>query len=418
MVKYWDKSIETMPQEKIKALQLELFNKQLQRAGCTTAYRGKLPSQIDDLTDICHIPFTQKEDLRQSFPYGFLAVTEDKIARFNASSGTTGIPTLAYFTDNDLKDINSRVARCFFAAGLRENMKIQCMTGYGLFVAGWLGYFAARSIGAAIVPTGSGNTQRQIYFMQSLRPEFLFSTVGYLQHVMAHQQFADEDFIKGAIVGGEPCPQSFKNFLLSKYKIDLYENYGSTELGGSVAGDCSYHLGLHVAEDHFYIEIINPETGEVLPDGEYGELVVTPLKQEAFPLIRYRTRDITRILPGTCPCGRTHRRIEPISRRIDDMLLINGVNVFPSQIEECIYRHLTMATNYLIHVREREGLKKLFIDIEVSDDLLQDNSKLQKLEINLHKTLKSLITVSAELNFVPIGTLPETDGKAKRVVRD
>lgn len=419
-MKYYDKKNECMSQEQIKKLQLDLLNRQIKRAQKAVVYLDNPIKQIDALSEIISLPFTTKENLRQNFPYGFLAIPQEKIARFNATSGTTGIPTLAFFSYNDLKQVSERTARNLYCAGVRKCSFVQSMLNGGLFVGGWNYQEGLKKIGATLVPTGSGNTIRQIYFLTQLKSEFCVSTAGYLMHLLSLITSREwpEIKLKAALVSGEPISSVFKEMILKNYHIDIYENYGLTETCGAIAAECPYHKGLHIAEDYFYVEIINPDTGEVLPEGEYGELVVTPLQQEAMPLIRYRTRDITRIIPGECPCGRTHRRIEPITHRIDDMMIINGVNVFPSQIEECIYKHLTTATNYLIHITEKEGLKKLLIDIELPNDLLSNVEGLKVLGEELISTMKAYITVTPKLNFIPKGILPEIQGKAKRIVKD
>ncbi len=420
MMKYDDDKIEYISQDEIKDLQLSLFNQQLQRANCTQAYRGKLPNKINSFSDIKNIPFTTKEDLRQNFPYGFLAVSKEKIARFNASSGTTGIPTLIFFTQQDIDYITKRGIRHLNMAELTSDNIVQSMLGSGLFVGGWYHNLAAFGRGITILPTGTGNTKRQITLLKQLKADCIFTTSGYLQYLLS--QLTEKDLadinLKKALVGAEPLSRSFCEIAQKKYGIEVYESYGMTEMGGPLSHECSLHKGLHVAEDQVYIEIINPETGENVPDGEYGELVITPLQQEAMPFIRYRTRDITRIIPNLCPCGRTHRKIEPPSHRADDMIIVNGVNIFPSQIEECIYKHLPVSTNYLVHIIKNEGLKKVVVDIELTKNLLVDEGCLKKLEKDLTQTLKSYITVSPKLNFISQGTLPDIQGKVKRILME
>ena len=234
---------------------------------------------------------------------------------------------------------------------------------------------------------------------------------------MTNSDFSDIK-LKKAITGGEPLSKNLQQLALEKYGIEIYNFYGMTEVSSHIASECSFHNGLHIAENYFYVEIINPDTEEVLPYGEQGELVITPLQQEAMPLIRYRTGDITCFIPETCPCGCTQKRIIPITHRKDDMMIINGVNIFPSQIEECIYKHVPMATNYLIHIIEKDGLKKLLIDIEISADLLSDLNYLETLEKALISTLHSYITISPKLNFVEKGSLCEICGKTKRIVQE
>jgi len=414
MKEYENDVLERMPQEELHALQLKLFNRQLQRAGRAPAYHGKLPEKIMNLSEIKTLPLTTKEDLRKNFPYGFLAVEKEKILRFNASSGTTGIPTLAYFTQSDIEYLTQRGVCHLKMAHLNSQNILQSMIVDDLFVGGWFPHNAALKMGITLLPAGKGNTKRQIDLLKQLKADAAVATCGYIQYLL--NQLSDEDMaqinLKTVLIGSEPVSRAFCEVAREKYGIEIYESYGLTESGGPLAQECDCHNGLHMPEDQVYMEIIDPQTCEVLPDGEYGELVITPLEQEAMPLIRYRTRDITRIIPDTCRCGRTHRLIEPITHRLDDMLIVNGVNIFPSQIEECLYQHLPVATNYLIHVVDNNGLKKLIIDVELPDTLLQNKDELEEV---LLQTLKGYITVTPKLNFVAIGTLPEVVGKAKRV---
>lgn len=420
MTEYWDFEMETMMPERIKVLQLQLLNQQLQRARHAPAYRGKLPERISSLDAMKQLPFTDKGTLRENFPYGFLATRQENIVHFHLSSGSTGIPTVAFFSKNDLKRLVQNEARCFYMAGLRSHHTFQIMAGIGLCTAGWTAYRGATEIGASVLPVGPGNTRRQIALLQQFNVDFCFATPGYLQHLLSviNQNNAQKIRLSKAITGGEPLPKYFQKLAQEKYHIEVFNFYGMTETGSHIATECPYHSGLHISEDQFYCEIVDPDTGEAVPDGEYGELVITPLQREAMPLIRYRTRDITRFISGECPCGRTHRRIEPITHRIDDMMIINGVNVYPSQIEECIYQSLPAATNWQIHVQEQDGLKKIRLDIELPDEWLHNPAYLDPLKQQMMSNLKASITVSPMLNFIPRGTLPEIQGKAKRVIKD
>ena len=412
--------IETIPVNKIREDQLKKLNQLLLKITNTPYYHGRLPVEIESFSEFSKLPFLSKRDLREAFPYGLLSCPKKNIIRFNASSGTTGTPTLSFCSQNDLKVLEKNEALHFSHAGLTANDIMLCMVGFNLFTAGWCCYHGALGLGAGIIPSGPGNTQRQIDLLKQLKTEFCFSTPGYLQHLLGCISEEDKKniLLKTAITGGEVLTREFQKLAKEKYNIEVYNFYGMTEFSGHIASECYCHNGLHVNEDCYYVEVIDPETGKTVPDGEYGELVITNLKREAMPLIRYRTRDITRIIPEACPCGRTHRRIEPITHRIDDMMIINGVNIFPSQIEECIYKHLASATNYLIHVKEKEGLKKLLIDIEVPNDLLNNDDALKKFENNLTTTLKAYITVTPKLNFIPQATLPEIQGKAKRIIQN
>ena len=412
--------IETLAQSEIRKRQLQQINHTLSHVITTPYYKGKLSKEIKALDDIIQFPLLSKSDLRKAFPYGFLSCPMEQVIRFNASSGTTGIPTLSYCSQKDLRVLSQNEALHFSHAGLSSKDIMQCMIGFNLFTAGWCCYHGALELGVSVIPSGPGNTQRQIDLLKQLKANYCFSTPGYLQYLLGCISDKDrkEMALKIAMTGGEVLTREFQKLAKEKYDIEVYNFYGMTEFQGHIASECQCHNGLHVNENCYYVEVINPQTNEVVPDGEYGELVITNLNREAMPLIRYRTRDITRIIPDKCPCGRTHRRIEPITHRIDDMLIINGVNVFPSQIEECIYKHLSTATNYLIHVVEKDGLKKLLIDIELPNDLLNNVEGLKVLEKELISTMKAYITITPKLNFIPIGTLPEIQGKAKRVVKD
>ena len=410
--------IETLSREKISENQLSKINDILEHVQNTPYYQGKLPQKINSFADFEKIPFLSKTDLREAFPYGLRSCDGEEIVRINASSGTTGIPTLSYQTKSDLGIFSKNEALHFSHAGLSSKDIMQCMIGFNLFTAGWGCYHGAIELGAAIIPSGPGNTQRQIDLLKQLKSKYCFSTPGYLQHLL--QTITPKDWeeieLKIAMTGGEPLTKEFQKLAKEKYNIEVYNFYGLTEFATHIASECYLHNGLHINEDCFYAEIVDPETGELVPDGEYGELVLTNLKRKAMPLVRYRTRDITRFIPEPCPCGRTHKKIEAISHRIDDMLIINGVNVFPSQIEECLYKHLDSATNYLIHIDNQKAIKKLSVDIEVSRDLLEDEDALKKLKKELVKTLKSYITINPKINFLPAGSLAEIQGKAQRIV--
>lgn len=419
MSKYYDEKIECISQDELKKIQLELFNRQLSRAKNAEAYKGKLPDRISNLAEIQNLPFTTKDDLKKNSPFGFLAVPFDKVVRTCGTTGTTGTPILIFYTMSDLENFAISKVRHYSISGLNKGDSIQCMMNLNLSVTN-LCHLACEKIGANFIPAGAGNSIKQLDTLDTLKTEYCFSTPNYLMHLCDLAQKEGRKLpLKKAIVWGEPCSPLIKNRILTEYKIEMFDNYGSTEMAGGVACECSYHNGLHIEEDYYYVEILDPVTEKPVPDGEYGELVITPLYHEAMPFIRYKTRDITRIIPEPCPCGRTHKRIEPITHRIDDMLLINGANVFPSQIEECIYKHLSTATNYLIHVTEKDDLKKLVIDVELPPELLNDAKAVKNLEKDLINCTQARISVSPVFNFIAQGTLPNPEGqKITRVVKD
>lgn len=418
MTYFYDEKMECISRKELEKIQLELFNKQLARAKQTKFYQGKLPDKISDLSEIQNIPLTTKDDLKKNGTFDFLAIPVNEIARTCATSGTTGKPLLIFYSKSDLKNFAVSKARHYCCSGLESGKSIQCMMNLNLSVSN-LCHLACEEVSANFIPAGVGNSIKQLDVLESLGTEVCFATPNYLMHLcdLAKKE-GRKITLKKAIVFGEPCSPALREKIMTEFGIEMYDNYGSTEMTGGVAAECHLHNGLHLEEDYYYVEIIDPETKKPLPDGEYGELVITPLTQEAMPFIRYCTHDITRIIPEPCPCGRTHRRIEPITHRIDDMMLINGTNVFPSQIEECIYKYLSAATNYLIHVTEKDNIKKLVIDIELPDEILNDKTAVKNLEEDLIQTMVSRIVVTPRLNFIPKGTLPEIQGKVKRVVVD
>lgn len=418
MTEYYDKKMECISLNKLREIQLQLINKQLKRASKSKAYKSKLPDKITNLQEIQNLPFTTKDDLRKYSPYGFLAVPFDKILKTLATSGTTGSPLFFFYTKSDLKNFIINNSRHYYRFGIKKGKSIQCMMNFNLSIISFC-HMTYENLGANFIPSGTGNTLKQIEILETLGAEFCMATPNYLMHLCDFAKKEGKSLpVKTALVAGEPCNTLLREKILNDYGIELFETYGLTEMMGAVAAECPCHSGLHIDEDFYFAEIINPETGKVLPDGEYGELVLTPLHIEAMPLIRYRTRDITRIITEPCSCGRTHLRIEPITHRIDDMLLINGTNVFPSQIEECIYETLSASTNYLIHITEKEGIKKLMIEVELQKNLLENKQSITKIENDLGEKILSRINVRPKLSFVECGRLPEIQGKAKRIVKD
>ncbi|WP_432290397.1 phenylacetate--CoA ligase family protein [Olsenella uli] len=382
------------------------------------------PRSVKSLDDVARIPFVQKQDLRDAYPYGMLAVPLKDVREIHMSSGTTGIATVGAYTEHDLKIWGECFSRAIDYAHGDENDVMQICYGYGLFTGGLGAHYGSISAGCATIPISAGNTERQIRILREMGPTILACTPSYAMHIAdtAIEMGLDpaRDFsLRAGIHGAEPFSDNFRRDLERKFGYRVLDIYGLTEtMGPGVAIECWEQQGLHIAEDHFYPEIINPETGEVLPDGEWGELVITTLDREASPVVRYRTRDITRIIPGECPCGRTHRRIDRIHGRTDDMLIIRGVNVFPSQIEDVMKTFPEMSSWYQIEVdTDHRSLDIVTLKAEpnpnVDLDSIADIDRLQK---RISAALKAALSVGVKVKLVEPKSIPRSEGKAKRIV--
>lgn len=382
------------------------------------------PRSVKSLDDVARIPFVQKQDLRDAYPYGMLAVPLKDVREIHMSSGTTGIATVGAYTEHDLKIWGECFSRAVDFAHGDENDVMQICYGYGLFTGGLGAHYGSISAGCATIPISAGNTERQIRILREMGPTILACTPSYAMHIAdtAIEMGLDpaRDFsLRAGIHGAEPFSDNFRRDLERKLGYRVLDIYGLTEtMGPGVAIECWEQRGLHIAEDHFYPEIINPETGEVLPDGEWGELVITTLDREASPVVRYRTRDITRIIPGECPCGRTHRRIDRIHGRTDDMLIIRGVNVFPSQIEDVMKTFPEMSSWYQIEVdTDHRSLDIVTLKAEpnpnVDLDSIADIDRLQK---RISAALKAALSVGVKVKLVEPKSIPRSEGKAKRIV--
>ena len=382
------------------------------------------PYSVKSLDDVAHIPFVQKQDLRDAYPYGMLAVPLKDVREIHMSSGTTGIATVGAYTEHDIKIWGECFSRAVDYAHGDENDVMQICYGYGLFTGGLGAHYGSISAGCATIPISAGNTERQIRILREMGPTILACTPSYAMHIAdtAIEMGLDpaRDFnLRAGIHGAEPFSDNFRRDLERKLGYRVLDIYGLTEtMGPGVAIECWEQQGLHIAEDHFYPEIINPETGEVLPDGEWGELVITTLDREASPVVRYRTRDITRIIPGECPCGRTHRRIDRIHGRTDDMLIIRGVNVFPSQIEDVMKTFPEMSSWYQIEVdTDHRSLDIVTLKAEpnpnVDLDSIADIDRLQK---RISAALKAALSVGVKVKLVEPKSIPRSEGKAKRIV--
>lgn len=428
-VRYWDQEIETASEEKIKEVQLVRLRQTVDWAMKTPFYSRRLAktgissgNDIKGLDDLKKIPFATKDDLRQNFPKGLLSVEMNDVVRIHSSSGTTGIPTVIYFSADDLDRWTDMVARCICATGAGAGDVFQNMMTYGLFTGGLGLHYGAERVGMTVIPIGGGNTKRQIQTWKDFQTTVVHATPSYLLHVHSVLQEMGTDInelsLKKAYVGAEPHSENIRLKIEDLYKIDAYNSYGLSEMNGpGVAFECEYKSGMHIWEDGYITEIINPETGEPVEDGQVGEVVFTNLIRWATPLMRYRTRDLACIIPGKCQCGRTHRRLSRITGRTDDMLIINGVNVFPSQIEEVVMKIPEVGTNYQIHIDKVGALDRLIVKVEIYSKMFKGEARqLDALRGKIKDELRASITINPVVELHEPGFLPASEGKAKRVV--
>ena len=427
----WAKE-ETMSREEIEKIQLDRLKATVCRVyENVPAYRRKMdeagvkPEDIQILKDLQKLPFTTKQDMRDNYPYGLFAVPLKSLRRIHASSGTTGKPTVVGYTDHDLEVWRECVARLAVAAGGREDDIAQICFGYGMFTGALGLHYGLEKVGAAIVPSSTGNTEKQLMYMKDFGTTLLVATPSYAMRIaeVAREIGMDpaKDLkVKTLVLGSELMTEAMRKELHKAWGEDakITQNYGMSELmGPGVSGECQELTGMHINEDHFIAEVIDPKTGEVLPAGEKGELVVTCITKEALPLIRYRTRDITRLMYEPCRCGRTTARMENLSGRTDDMLKIRGVNVFPSQIEEVLINTEGIGPNYEIVVEREHHSDILTIRVEVEGESMMDSySALEKLERNLKERLRRMLGLDCKIQLVSPNTLQRFEGKAKRVI--
>ena len=424
----FQKDIETMPRQKIEELQLErlkwlvdycdknvkFYHDRLEKAGVTA-------EKIKSLDDVKYIPYTTKEDIRDNYPFGLFGKPLKKIVRIHASSGTTGKPTVVGYTKNDLDNWGDCVARIVMAAGATEDDIVQIAFGYGLFTGALGLHYGLEKIGAAVVPTSSGNTEKQIMLMQDFQTTALVATPSYAQFIgetAKEMGVIDKINLKLGLFGSEGCTEEMRTQIEKTLNLFATDNYGMSELmGPGVSGDCELRCGMHINEDHFLPEIIDPKTQEVLPRGSQGELVVTTLTKEGIPMLRYRTKDITEINYEPCKCGRTFARMSKIKGRTDDMLKIRGVNVFPSQIESVLMGFDQIAPHYQLVITRENFSDRLEVKIELADETLLDNFKgLENLRGSIHHDLKTVLGIDTKVSLVEHKSLERFQGKAKRIV--
>ncbi|MBR4458399.1 MAG: phenylacetate--CoA ligase [Clostridia bacterium] len=404
----------------ISKVQLEQVDRQIKRLIAADNFYGKKlrDAGIDGVStveDFEALPFSQKQDLRDAYPLGLMAVPEEEIVRIHSSSGTTGVPVIIPYTRKDVEDWAIMFARCYEVAGITNRDRIHITPGYGLWTAG-IGFQAGcERLGAMAVPMGPGNTEKQLQMMMDLKSTVLCATSSYallLAEEIAKRGIRDKIHLTKGVIGSERWSEKMRNRIRTELGIELYDIYGLTEIYGPGIGiNCKYDTGMHIWEDYLYVEIIDPETGKNVPDGEWGEIVLTTLVKEGAPLIRYRTHDLSRIIPGECPCGMHHPRIDVIQGRSDDMMKIKGVNVFPKQIEEILASFPELSSEYQIRISHLEGRDTMRIYVETDGTV-----NFADIARRVAERVKSKIGFSPLVKVVELGVLPRSEKKSKRVI--
>ena len=426
---YWEPDRECMDREELEQLQLERLQSTLNRIYAHVPFYRKAfdgmgisPEDIGSLADLSRLPVTTKEDLRGNYPYGLFAVPLREVVRIHASSGTTGASTVVGYTRNDIRIWSNLTARVLTMGGVTKDDVVQIAFGYGLFTGGFGLHYGAERIGASVIPASSGNTLRQIQIMTDFKTTALISTPSYALHVA--ETIREQGIplaslsLKHGLFGAEPWSERMRQEIQEKLGIVATDNYGLSEIiGPGVSGECRERSGLHISEDHFLVEVVDPETLRPVPEGETGELVITSLTKEAFPMIRYRTRDLTRILPGECPCGRTMRRMDRILGRTDDMLIIKGINVFPSQIETVLFEIEGTEPHYQIVIDRKGALDEVTVLVEVAESIFFDQMRRQREMVeNIRRRLAQELGISVEVKLVEKKSIARAEGKSKRVI--
>jgi phenylacetate-CoA ligase len=417
------------PVAELRALQLRRLQAVVERAWQRVPLfhermeeRGLTPRDVGSLEDIAKLPFTVKSDLRDTYPFGLFASPMKDVVRLHASSGTTGKPIVVAYTQEDIAVWTSVMVRCFAGCGLHRGDILQNAYGYGLFTGGLGAHYGAEGLGATVVPTSGGNADRQIMLMKDFGVTAICCTPTYFLHLIDRAAELGVNMkelsLRAGVFGAEPWTESMRRHIEGASSIEAFDIYGLSEIiGPGVGCECRRHEGLHIFEDHFYPEIVDPESGEPLPDGCEGELVLTTLSKQAMPMIRYRTRDITMLITGQCACGRTMRRIGRIGRRSDDMLIIRGVNVFPSQVESALLQIEGTLPHYQIVLTREQGLDQMEVEVEVTPQMFNDKiGALQGLHERLQGALDHVLGIRVKVALVETNTISRSEGKAKRVI--
>ena len=424
---YLHKEMETMTRPEIEKLQLERLKKTVNHCMNSPFYKKRFeeinlkPEDIQTLDDLRKIPFTTKQDLRDTYPFGIASVPLEKATRLHSSSGTTGNPTVILHTQKDLDEWANAVARCLHMVGLRPTDVFQNSSGYGMFTGGLGFQYGAERLGMLTVPAAAGNTKRQIKFMTDFGTTAVHAIPSYAARIYEVMEEMGVDprrdtKLKTLIIGAEPHSEEQRRRIEQMLGVKAYNSFGMSEMcGPGVAFECTEQNGLHSWEDYYIVEIVDPETLEPVPEGEVGELVLTTINREAMPLLRYRTRDLTRILPGECPCGRHHARLDRMKGRSDDMIILKGVNIFPIQIETILLQFKELSTDYLITLETVDTNDEMTIEVELNELFTDDYARLQALTREITRQLKDEILVTPRIKLMPKGALPKSEGKAVRV---
>ncbi len=426
---FWNKEIECMPVEQVKKMQYEKLKVLVNNLYENNKFyhdrmkeQGVKPSDITCLGDITKLPFMYKQDLRDNYPTKMFNVPNTDVVRYHVSSGTTGKPTLVGYTQNDLDYWTEALARSLTSIGVGKDDILQVSYGYGLFTGGLGLHYGAEKVGATVLPSGTGGTERQLELMQDLGVTCIACTPSYLVHMNTVAQKMGIDFrrdtcLRKAVLGAEPWTEGMRAHLEESMGIKAYDIYGTSEMAGPMFTECEERKGIHICSDIMYVEIIDPETGESLGPGQKGEMVVTMLKKEAMPLIRYKIRDLTCLMDEECECGRTSPRIERISGRSDDMLIIRGINVFPSQVEHTLMQIPEVGDQYIIIVDRVGALDSMTVQVEIKPESFSDKMEdMMGLKARIEHELKKYLNVAVAVELVATGALPRFEGKAKRVI--
>ncbi|MDD6088567.1 MAG: phenylacetate--CoA ligase [Desulfovibrionaceae bacterium] len=419
---------ETWDRQTIEANQLIRLRGTLERAALTPFYAKRLresgisPQNLNSLEDFRKLPFTTKDDLRGQYPYGLATVPHSEFVRMHCSSGTTGTPVAVCYTQLDLNTWADLMARCLHMVGVRKSDVFQNMSGYGLFTGGLGIHFGAERLGCMTIPAGAGNSRRQIKLMMDFGTTAVHILPSYALYLGSELESYGIDpkstSLRVAMVGAEPYTEETRRRIEQTFNIRVYNSYGLSEMNGPGVGfECPEQNGMHVWEDAYILEIINPETGEEVPDGEIGEMVLTTLCRQGMPILRYRTRDLTRIIPGECACGRKHRRIDRILGRSDDMLIVKGVNIYPQQVERILMKFPEIDANYLITLERTNNRDNMKVQAEIRDEsFIEDFHALKNIEEKITRALREELLITPKVSLVPKNVLPKTEGKAKRVI--